>query len=150
MELSDHPKGTRLTITVAAEHAGMHPAHFRRLIRRGIFPKPIRTAKGQPYLDPELLARISEILRTGVGENGEEVMFHRRKPRIQNRAAKPHRPPPPDPYLEKLAKALVSVGVPRDLTQPDRLRDMLSDLFDTERPPLETAVPAIMRCFRSK
>jgi hypothetical protein len=101
MHLKDDLKGSRVTLTRAAELAGMHPAHFRRLIRQGIFPKPRKTAKGRPYFDYDLLARVAGILSTGVGQNGQEVLFYRRK---GSKPAVRHvpKPQPPDNHLASL------------------------------------------------
>jgi len=62
MELTEDLQGARIGVAQAAELANMHPSHFRRLVRSGVFPKPKRTAKSRPYFDYELLTRIAEVL----------------------------------------------------------------------------------------
>ena len=79
MKVTEDLKGARLTIVLAAELVKMHPGHFRRLCQRGVFPQPKRTAKGRPYFDYELLSVIANVLKSGVGKNGEEIVFYRRR-----------------------------------------------------------------------
>ena len=69
MNIPSHLKDARLNMTRAAEVVSMNVGHLRRLVRRGVFPKPKRTSKGMPFFDYRLLVQISTILRTGVGSN---------------------------------------------------------------------------------
>jgi hypothetical protein len=73
--------GARLNVSRTAELISMEAGHFRRLVRRGVFPTPKRTAKGMPYFDHELLCQIGHVLKSGVGLNNEEISFYRRKPK---------------------------------------------------------------------
>jgi hypothetical protein len=144
MNLTDDLKGSRVTLTRAAELASMHPAHFRRLIRQGVFPKPRRTAKGRPYFDYDLLARVAEIVSSGIAENGQEVVFYRRK---GSKPAVRHlrRLQPPDPYLKTLADGLRGLGIPREQLTEEHLKAVVEAAFGKNRPDMPTALPAIMR-----
>jgi hypothetical protein len=144
MNLTDDLRGSRLTLIRAAELAGMHPAHFRRLIRQGIFPKAKKTAKGRPYFDYELLARVAEMLTSGIGANGQEVLFYRRK---NSKPAVRHlrRLQPPDPYLKTLAEGLRGLGISREQLTDENLKAVVEAAFGKERPDLPTAIPVIMR-----
>jgi hypothetical protein len=74
--------GARLNVSRTAELISMEAGHFRRLVRRGVFPAPKRTSKGMPYFDHELLCQIGNVLKSGVGLiNGEEISFYRSKPK---------------------------------------------------------------------
>jgi hypothetical protein len=44
--------GARLNVSRTAELISMEAGHFRRLIRRGVFPAPKRTSKGNAVLRP--------------------------------------------------------------------------------------------------
>jgi len=146
VQLTADLKEARLSIVQAAELANMHPSHFRRLCRHGIFPRPNRTAKGRPYFDFELLVAIGNVLKSGIGVNQEEIVFYRRKPKATKKSSRrsAHKTPP-DPYLTDLAKGLQQFGVAkRDLT-PEKLTAALIGVFGEERPDLRVAVPALAK-----
>ncbi len=142
MKLTEDMKGARFTVVQAAELANMHPAHFRRLCRRGVFPKPKRNAKGRPYFDYELLVRIALVLKTGVAANGDEIMFYRRKPKSNDRRRTSSRPASrkADPYLSDLATIFRKLGAPDKHLTPEALNSLLLAAFGKDRPPIETAV----------
>ena len=70
---------SRFNVRTTATMFCMDPGHFRRLVRRGVLPEAKRTAKSMPYYDGELLRVVVDVLRTGVGVNGEEIAFYRRR-----------------------------------------------------------------------
>jgi hypothetical protein len=146
MRVTDDLKGARISVVGAAELANMHPAHFRRLIRRGVFPKPKRTAKGRPYFDYDLLTGIAGILKGGVGQNGEEIVFYRRQPKNRTTRGGPRRPAPAaamDGYLAGLAEGLRQVGIPEELLTPAKLQAAMTAAFGQERPDLAVVIPDI-------
>ncbi|HOW74312.1 MAG TPA: hypothetical protein PKY77_27225 [Phycisphaerae bacterium] len=148
MKLSDDLKDVRVTVARAAELVGMHPAHFRRLCRRGVFPPPKRTGRGRPYCDYEVLTEIERVLTTGVGHNGEEVTFYRR-----SRSLRPNQKKPfvsPDPYLKDLAEGLGQLGIPRREQSQGKLTRCLAEMFKGERPGLAQAIPAIAQRLLAK
>jgi len=147
VQLNEDLKGARIGVARAAELANMHPSHFRRLVRSGVFPKPKRTVKGRPYFDYELLTRIAEVLKSGIGENGVEVIFYRRKrkppaakPRTRGRVGKLA-----SSYLKNLAEGLRQFGIQKNELTPAKLTVVLTACFGTDRPALSVAVPQIAR-----
>ena len=146
MRVTEELKDARLSIVRAAELANMHVAHFRRLVRRGVFPSPKRTTKGRPYFDYELLVTVAGVLKSGIGKNNEEIIFYRRKPRT-NVTRRGSRHPEPtmtaNGYLADLAEGLKQVGVPDDLLTPSKLKVALAMEFDHDHPDLATAIPAL-------
>ena len=70
---------SRFNVRTTATMFSMDAGHFRRLVRRGVLPEAKRTAKSMPYYDGELLRVVVDVLRTGVGCNGEEIVFYRRR-----------------------------------------------------------------------
>ena len=148
MKLMDELKGARLSITEAAELIHMHPAHFRRLCRRGVFPQPKRTAKGRPFFDYELLTVIASVLKSGVGLNAEEIVFYRRRSRSGPRK-RPVRSCElsggDDDYLANLAEGLRQVGIPEKSLTVEKLSAALTAIFGQERPELATAIPALAK-----
>ena len=144
MKIPAELQGARITVVRAAELVNMHPAHFRRLVRRGVFPPPKRTTKGRPFYDYDLLAAIAGILKSGVGKNGEEILFYRRKAKSglpRQRSRRLQAAPVVDAYLPDLAAGLREVGVPEDMLKPDRLQAALAEAFGKERPDLAVAIP---------
>ena len=144
MKVPDELKGARISVVGAAELANMHPAHFRRLIRREVFPPPKRTAKGRPYFDYDLLAGIAGILKSGVGQNGEEIVFYRRQPKTgapRQCSRGPAAHGGQDGYLADLAEGLRQVGIPEELLTPAKLKAVLTAAFGRERPDLAVAIP---------
>jgi hypothetical protein len=123
----------------------MHPAHFRRLYRRGVFPRPRKTSKGKPYFDYELLVVVAGVLKSGVGQNGEEVSFYRRRRAQRSHATPRRRPERPDGYIATLRDGLLQVGAPKDSLEPSNIRDLLTQLFGKGRPELGTAIVTLAR-----
>ena len=146
MRLPDDLQGARVSMVKAAELAAMHPGHFRRLVRRGVFPQPKRTAKGRPYFDYEALTVIAGVLSSGVGQSGEEILFYRRKPKTgpgKQRSRRSQPAPGADAYLTDLIEGLRQVGVPEDSLRPERLQAALVAAFGQQRPDLATAIPVL-------
>lgn len=141
MKVTPDLRGARLSVSQTAELAGMHPAHLRRLCRRGVFPRPRRSAKGRPYFDFDLLVAIAGVLKSQIGHNGEECTFYRRN----RRSARQPQRPRPDPYFAALAKALSQVGVPQDRLTKAKLAHRLEAAFGADRPDLPTAIAALAR-----
>jgi DNA-binding transcriptional MerR regulator len=141
MRLMPDLKGARVTVARAAELAGMHPTHLRRLCRRGIFPKPKRTSKGRPYYDYELLTAIAHILKTGIGMNAEEIMFYRR--RAKRPAAQ--EPQTMTPYLSDIAAVLRQLGVPERNLTALTLKRTLKQAFGSKWPDVSVAIPELNR-----
>jgi hypothetical protein len=77
------------------------------LVREGIFPKPIQGKR--PYYTQELLQQCLDIRRTGIGANGEVVLFNRRATK------KPDRKQPavtqPTPEYPELVESLRGLGL---------------------------------------
>ena len=136
----------RLNISRAAELISMNTGHFRRMVRRGVFPNPKRTSKGMPYYDHELLTQIAEVLHTGVGLNSEEVCFYRRHSKRQKppqRASDKRRAV--DPYLKSVIDGCRQLGVDNAHLEPSAITAVLGTVFGNDRPPLERAVPEVAR-----
>jgi hypothetical protein len=53
-------------------------SRFHALVREGIFPKPVQPGDGKrPYYTQELIRQCLDIRKTGIGQNGEIVLFNR-------------------------------------------------------------------------
>ncbi len=149
MRISKEYEGARLNMRRTAELLVMDDAHLRRLVRRGIFPKPKRTTKGLPYYDFELLSLIGGVLKSGVGVSGEEVAFYRRKPKNSraNRTSKrsASQSVTPDAFVESIIQGCRQLGVGEDLLGVADVTAIVVAEFGDERPSMETAIPVVAR-----
>src|SRR5271166_207340 len=104
-------------------------SRFHALIRDGVFPKPVQSAKGKrPYYSQELIQKCLEIRQTGIGANGQPVLFNRRpkiarQPRAQRKAE-----PEKKPEHTELLEALKGLGL--NTTAP-AVTEALAHLFPT-------------------
>jgi hypothetical protein len=55
-------------------------SRFHALVRAGVFPPPQQPPGRRPHYPTELIRRCLDIRHTGVGANGQVVMFNRRTP----------------------------------------------------------------------
>ena len=147
MKIPSGLKDARLNVRETAIMVGVHEAHFRRLVRGGVFPSAKRTAKGLPYFDHPLIEQIAGIVRSKVGANGVEVMFYRRR---RNSAKRVQQRPQADAgsrdsYLGNLIEGLRQLGVDDARLGASGIRSVLVEEFGTSRPALERALPVVAR-----
>lgn len=145
--------GPRWSVAEAAEKLGKHPSHLRRLWKRGVLPQPKKTAGGRPYFDDALLKTSMAVMRSGVGLNGEEVLFYRRrtKNRRCNRMERStERQPAPagDPYISKIKEAIAQFGIPEARLEPTAIQSLLTAIFGDERPEIATVLPELVKRLR--
>ncbi len=145
------PEGARMNVITTATLFAMDPGHFRRLVRRGVLPRAKRTSRNMPYYDRELMERIHGVLRSGVGCNGEEIAFYRRRAKTQRlpqRNSSEHRgAPKPDSYIESVIEGCRQLGVGDDHLSPARISRALVHEFGSnyEEHALEEVIPALVR-----
>jgi len=146
--IPSHLKDARLNMTRAAEVVAMNVGHLRRLVRRGVFPKPKRTSKGMPFFDYGLLVQISTILRTGVGLNAEEVSFYRRKektPKKRKHKANGSIPQSTDSLLKSVIEGCKELGVGKNKLTVEAVKRIMAAEFNGEQPELKDAIPVVAR-----
>jgi hypothetical protein len=86
--MSDLPSSAKSVITVSemADLCQLSRSRFYDLIEAGVFPKPVlHPSSKRPMYDRGLQEKCLEIRQTGIGMNGQPVLFNR-KP---NRAGHP-------------------------------------------------------------
>ncbi len=143
--------GTRINLTTTAALFSMDPGHFRRLVRRGVLPTAKRTAKNMPYYDRPLLERMRDVLRSGIGCNGEEIAFYRRRAKPQRlpqrNGSERQAAPKPSSFIESVTEGCRQLGVGDDHLTPARIRRALQEEFgsDYEEHGLEEVIPAVVR-----
>ncbi len=126
----------------------MDVGHLRRLVRRGVFPKPNRTSKGLPFFDYGLLVQISTILRTGVGLNAEEVSFYRRQeknPKKRKNKAQRSIPQSTDSFLKSVIEGCKELGVGKDKLNVEAVEQIMASEFSGEQPELMDLIPVVAR-----
>ena len=126
----------------------MDVGHLRRLVRRGVFPKPKRTSKGLPFFDYGLLVQISTILRTGVGLNAEEVSFYRRNektPKKRKNKPKGCRPQPADSLVKSVIEGCKELGIAKAKLTVEAVKRIMAAEFNGEQPELKDAIPVVAR-----
>ena len=143
--------GTRINVTTTAALFTMDPGHFRRLVRRGVLPRAKRTSKNMPYYDGALLEQVRDVLRSGVGCNGEEMAFYRRRSKQQRsptrRRSNGETTRKPSSFVESVLEGCRQLGVGGDHLTPARISRALVDEFGSnyEEHGLEEAIPVIVR-----
>ena len=149
MKISKELEGARLNITRTAELFHMNAGHLRRLSRRGVLPAPKRTAvKAMPFYDYELLVQISEVLRTGVGLNAEEISFYRRKekiPKKRKNKAKGSNHESPDAFVQQIIEGCKELGVGKDKLDVEIVQQIVAAEFNGEQPELKDVIPVVAR-----
>ena len=148
MKIPKELKGSRLNVTMTAELFCMNVGHLRRLVRRGVFPKPKRTSKGLPFFDYGLLVQISTILRTGVGLNAEEVSFYRRKektPTTRKNKARGSNHQPPDPFIASVIEGCKELGIAKNKLSAEAVKQIMAAEFNGEQPELKDVIPVVAR-----
>jgi holliday junction DNA helicase RuvB len=150
IEMRIPPEGTRMNVTTTAALFEMDPGHFRRLVRRGVLPRAKRTSKSMPYYDHTLMERIHGVLRTGVGCNGEEIAFYRRRSKTQrpptSRRGNGEAAKKLSSFLESVMEGCRQLGVDADRLTPASVSRALLDEFgvDFEDHPLEEVIPVVI------
>lgn len=74
-----------VSVTDLAALCRLSRSRFHALILAGVFPSPQRTPGRRPHYPTDLIRQYLDIRRTGVGANGEVVMFNARTPNKANR-----------------------------------------------------------------
>ena len=88
MSVQEASKKAFVSVVEMAELVGLSKSRFHALVRAGVFPKPVvHSPCKRPGFDLELQGQCVEIRQTGIGLNGQPVLFNRmrtpRKPRKQ-------------------------------------------------------------------
>lgn len=116
-----------ITVSEMADLCRLSRSRFYDLIESGVFPKPIQhPSSKRPMYDRGLQEKCLEIRETGIGMNGQPVLFNR-KPR---KGSPPQRKKPQEQKADHadLLDALKGLGL---ITTPQAVNDALATLFPT-------------------
>lgn len=101
-----------VTVSEMAEMCQISRSRFYDLMEAGVFPKPVQhPSSKRPMFDLEMQKKCLEIRQTGIGANGQPVLFNRRpknagQPRPQRRSE-----PESKPEHAELLEALKGLGL---------------------------------------
>jgi hypothetical protein len=99
-----------LSVSEVAALCLLSRSRFHVLVRAGIFPGPVlNESSKRPYYTQELAQKCVEIRRTGIGQNGQVVLFNR-KPKKPGAKPKATTPAAPQGHQE-LVEAIKSLGL---------------------------------------
>jgi len=80
--LANVPDGSQraaISVSELASLCQLSRSRFHALVLEGVFPRPIQPGEGKrPYYTQELIRQCLDIRRTGIGQNGQVVLFNRR------------------------------------------------------------------------
>lgn len=83
----EHPLKAAVSVSAVCRQLGMSRSQFYLHVSRGTFHAPLRLPSNQrPYYTASMVEDIVKARETGVGVNGEYVLFYDRQP-IQNSGA---------------------------------------------------------------
>ncbi len=101
-----------------------------------------------PYFDYDLICQIGQVLKAGVGVNGEEISFYRRRTKQSRQRGSRQRGEQqnaPDPYLESVVEGCRQLGVDEGKLSASVIKAALTAEFGDNRPSLDQAIPAVAR-----
>jgi len=83
-----------VSVSEMASLCQLSRSRFHTLVREGIFPCPVQPGEGKrPYYTQELIRQCLDIRRSGIGANGQVVLFNRRTGKKPDRKRPPEKPP---------------------------------------------------------
>jgi len=118
-----------------AELCQISRSRFYDLMEAGVFPKPVQhPSSKRPMFDLEMQKKCLEIRQTGIGANGQPVLFNRRPKNAGQ--ARPQRKSEPEPKPEhaELLEALKGLGLN---ATAQVVTEALGHLFPTGYPGLD-------------
>jgi predicted DNA-binding transcriptional regulator AlpA len=92
------------SVSEMARRLGLSRARFYQLVKRGVFPPPLRCGAQRPSYPSDLQEKCLAIRKTRVGFNGQPVLFNRRRPSGRVRGG-------PGGQYDELAAALKNMGL---------------------------------------
>lgn len=110
MSVQEPSDKAALSVSEVAALCLLSRSRFHVLVRAGIFPGPVlNESSKRPYYTQELAQKCVEIRRTGIGQNGQVVLFNR-KPKKSSGKFKPTPPAAPQAHQE-IVEAIKSLGL---------------------------------------
>jgi len=76
---ANHDRVAICSVSEMAHRLGLSRARFYQLVKKGVFPPPVRSGTQRPSYPPDLQEKCLAIHKTRVGFNGLPVLFNRRR-----------------------------------------------------------------------
>jgi hypothetical protein len=112
MKVLDPTYRAALSSVEVAALCHLSVSRFHALVRRGIFPKAVRSSDGgRPHYPNELVKRCCEIRASGIGDNGTVHLFNRPTKRKRGNGSKSTQS---SPLHSELIGSLAELGVIAD------------------------------------
>lgn len=127
MSLPEKPTRAVVSVAEMSSMVGLSKSRFYALIQAGVFPQAIRHEScKRPVYDLQRQQKCLDIRRTGIGANGEPVLFNRKHKKTGPKS-RPSRQQATSNHAE-LIEALKSLGL---VTTVDALEEALGKLYPT-------------------
>ncbi len=121
-KLSDNNIKGICTVKELVSRLKLSRARFYQLQNRGVFPKPDRCGRSnRPFYTPDMQRKCLEIRRTGIGYDGEPVVFNAPRQR-EGRSIQA----PPHYKCQEFAQALRQLGL---TVKPDMVKDAINSIY---------------------
>jgi hypothetical protein len=99
------------TVSATSEFCSLSRSRFYDLIQSGVFPEPDRhPSSSRPSYSRNLIEKCLEIRRTGIGNDGQPVLFNR-KLNMLRKATQGRNSVPDSTQFAELTDALKSLGL---------------------------------------
>lgn len=106
LENGDAVKQKRpISVSEMSKLAGFSRQRFYDLIEKGVFPAPIRTTS-RPMYPPELQGVVLAVCETGVGANGEYVLFNAKRSKTTKASQESN-----DDHFASVVESLAALGL---------------------------------------
>ncbi len=111
MSIQEKPRKAVVSVVEMAEMLDLSKSRLYTLIQAGIFPQPARYQScKRPVFDSDLQQKCLDIRRTGIGFNGQPVLFNRKRRKSGQPKPRPNQQPVAEEHAE-LVEALKSLGL---------------------------------------
>ena len=111
MTIQEKSRKAVVSVVAMADMLGLSKSRFYALIQSGIFPQPVRHEScKRPVFDADLQQKCLEIRQTGIGHNGEPVLFNRKRRKPTQPKPRQDHHPISEEHAE-LVEALKSLGL---------------------------------------
>jgi len=126
MSIQDKPRKAVVSVVEMSEMIDLSKSRFYFLIQSGIFPEPIRhEACKRPVFDLDLQQKCLDIRRTGIGCNGQPVLFNRKR-RLRTL---PKSRPTQQPVSDEQAQMIESLRLLGLTANADDVQAALGELY---------------------
>lgn len=85
---ANHDRVATCSVSEMAHRLGLSRVRFYQLVKKDVFPPPVRSGTQRPFYPPDLQDKCLTIRKTRVGFNGLPVLFNKRRQSGKARSGK--------------------------------------------------------------